>query len=341
MGALKPSPVTAGILLMLWSTLACPAQTPTDVYRGKSVELDIGFSVGGAYDVYARMLARHMSKYIPGNPTIVPKNVEGAGSMRLANYLYNAAPRDGTIIGTISRGTVFEPLLGNNGAQFEPTKFNWVGSTNKEVSVCVSWYTSGVATVADARTRVIVMGASGPSADSYQSAKICNAVLGTKFKIVTGYPGGNDIDLAIERGELQGRCGWSWTSLKALHPMWLDQHKLNILFQTGLSKHTDLPDAPLVVDLAKTDEDRAILRLIFARQVMAWPYLTPPGVSADRIEALRKAFNDTMQDADFLAEAEKARLEITPVAGADVEKLVQDVYATPSAIVQKASAMLQ
>jgi tripartite-type tricarboxylate transporter receptor subunit TctC len=341
MGALKPSPVTAGILLMLWSTLACPAQTPTDVYRGKSVELDIGFSVGGAYDVYARMLARHMSKYIPGNPTIVPKNVEGAGSMRLANYLYNAAPRDGTIIGTISRGTVFEPLLGNNGAQFEPTKFNWVGSTNKEVSVCVSWYTSGVATVADARTRVLVMGASGPSADSYQSAKISNAVLGTKFKIVTGYPGGNDIDLAIERGELQGRCGWSWTSLKALHPMWLEQHKLNILFQTGLSKHTDLPDAPLVVDLAKTDEDRAILRLIFARQVMAWPYLTPPGVSADRIEALRKAFNDTMQDADFLAEAEKARLEITPVAGADVEKLVQDVYATPSAIVQKASAMLQ
>ena len=301
MRALRPSPVTAGILLLLWSTLACPAQTPADFYRGKSVELDIGFSVGGAYDVYARMLARHMSKYIPGNPTIVPKNVEGAGSMRLANYLYNAAPRDGTVIGTISRGTVFEPLLGNKGAQFDPTKFNWVGSTNKEVSVCVSWYTSGVATVGDARTRVLVMGASGPSADSYQSAKIANAVLGTKFKIVTGYPGGNDIDLAIERGELQGRCGWSWTSLKALHPMWLEQHKLNILFQTGLSKHPDLPDVPLVVDLAKTDEDRAILRLIFARQAMAWPYLTPPGVPADRIEALRKTFNDTMRDADFLA----------------------------------------
>ena len=341
MRAFRPSLATACILLMLWTTLACRAQTPADVYRGKSVELDIGFSVGGAYDAYARMLARHMSKYIPGNPTIVPKNVEGAGSMRLANYLYNAAPHDGTVIGTISRGTVFEPLLGNNGAQFDPTKFNWIGSTNKEVSVCVSWYTSGVATIADARTRVLVMGASGPSADSYQSAKISNAVLGTKFKIVTGYPGGNDIDLAIERGELQGRCGWSWTSLKALHPMWLEQHKLNILFQNGLSKHPDLPDVPLAVDLAKSDQEKAILRLIFARQVMAWPYLTPPGVPADRIEALRKAFDDTMRDADFLAETEKSRLEITPVTGADVEKLVQEVYATPPATVQKATALLQ
>src|SRR5580704_18701460 len=149
MRTLRPSSVTAGILLMLWSTLACPAQTPADVYQGKSVELEIWFSVGGDYDVYARLLAHHMSKYIPGNPTIVPKNVEGSGSMRLANYLYNAAPHDGTVIGTISRGTVFEPLLGNNGARFDPTKFNWIGATNKEVSVCVAWYTSGVVTIED------------------------------------------------------------------------------------------------------------------------------------------------------------------------------------------------
>jgi hypothetical protein len=261
--------------------------------------------------------------------------------MRLANYLYNAAPRDGTSFGTINRGTPFEPLLGNKGAQFDATKFNWIGSTNNEVSVCVAWSTSGVATFADAQIRELVVGATGPSADTYQFPKIINAVLGTKFKIVTGYPGGNDVDLAMERGEVQGRCSWSWTSVKGLHQAWLDQNKLNILFQMGLSKHRDLPAVPLVVDLAKTDQERSILRLIFARQVMAWPFLVPPGVPGDRVEALRKAFMDAMRDKDFLAEADKAGLEITPVAGADIQKLVQDVYATPAAVAGKAADLLR
>ncbi len=331
----------ATLFIVLWWASACAAQTAAEFYSGKTIELDIGFSVGGAYDAYARLLARTLGKYIPGNPAVVPKNTEGAGSMRLANYLYNAAPRDGTTIGTISRGTGYEPLLGNTGAQFDASKFNWIGSTNNEVGVCVSWYTSGVATFADALTHTVVMGASGPSADSYQAPKISNAVLGTQFKIVTGYPGGNDIDLAIERGELQGRCGWSWTSLKALHQSWLDQHKLNFLFQVALRKARDLPNVPLVIDLAKTDDDKAILRLIFARQVMAWPYLAPPDVPGDRVEALRKAFMDTMRDKDFLAEAEKSQLEIMPVAGADVQRLVRDVYATPKGIVRRAAALLQ
>jgi hypothetical protein len=278
-----------GALLALWPASACLAQTPAEFYKSKTIELDIGFSAGGAYDAYARILARTMGKYIPGNPAIVPKNMEGAGSMRVANYLYNAAPRDGTSFGTISRGTGFEPLLGNRGAQFAATAFNWIGSTNNEVSVCVGWYTSGVATFKDARTHVLVVGATGPSADTYQFPKITNAVLGTKFKIVTGYPGGNDVDLAMERGEVQGRCGWSWTSVKGLHQAWLDQNRLNILFQMGLTKHRGLPGIPLIIDLAKTDEERAILRLIFARQVMAWPFLAPPGVPAARVEALRPA----------------------------------------------------
>jgi tripartite-type tricarboxylate transporter receptor subunit TctC len=331
----------ATFFLLFWWAPACAAQTAAEFYSGKTIELDIGFSVGGAYDAYARLLARTLGKYIPGNPAVVPKNMEGAGSMRLANYLYNAAPRDGTTIGTISRGTGYEPLLGNTGAQFDASKFNWIGSTNNEVGVCVSWYTSGVATFADALTHTVVMGASGPSADSYQAPKISNAVLGTQFKIVTGYPGGNDIDLAIERGELQGRCGWSWTSLKALHQSWLDQHKLNLLFRVALNKARDLPDIPLVTDLAKTDDDKAILRLIFARQVMAWPYLAPPDVPGDRVEALRKAFMDAMRDRDFLAEAEKSQLEITPVSGADVQQLVRDVYATPKDVVGRAAALLR
>jgi tripartite-type tricarboxylate transporter receptor subunit TctC len=330
-----------GALLALWPASACLAQTPAEFYKSRTIELDIGFSVGGAYDAYARILARTMGKYIPGNPAIVPKNMEGAGSMRVANYLYNAAPRDGTSFGTISRGTGFEPLLGDRGARFAATAFNWIGSTNNEVSVCVAWYTSGVATFEDARTHVLVVGATGPSADTFQFPKITNAVLGTKFKIVTGYPGGNDVDLAMERGEVQGRCGWSWTSVKGLHQAWLDQNRLSILFQMGLSKHRDLPGIPLIVDLAKTDEELAILRLIFARQVMAWPFVAPPGVPAARVEALRKAFLATLQDKDFLAEADRAGLEITPVAGTDIQKLVQDVYSTPAAIARKAADLLR
>ena len=317
------------------------AQTPAEFYKGKIVELDIGYSVGGAYDGYARMLARHMGKYIPGNPTIVPKNMTGAGSLRLANYLYNAAPKDGTVFGTIGRGTGFDPLLGQKGAQFDAGKFNWIGSSNNEVSVCVAWNTSGVATFEDLLTKELVVGASGPSADTYQFPAVVNGALGTKMKIVIGYPGGNDIDLAMERGEVQGRCGWSWTSLKATHHAWLDQKKLNILFQMGLTKHRDLAGVPLVIDLAKTDEQRAILKLMFARQVMAWPIVAPPDLPPDRVEVLRKAFMATEQDKEFLADADKAQLEINPVSGEDIQKLVQEVYQTPAALAQKVADMLK
>jgi tripartite-type tricarboxylate transporter receptor subunit TctC len=332
---------TGALLLTLLLTSPNLAQSPAEFYKGKTIELDIGTSVGGGYDAYGRMLARNMGKYIPGNPAIVPKNMEGAGSMRLANHLYNAAPKDGTSFGTINRGTPFEPLLGNRGAQFDATRFNWIGSTNNEVSVCVAWHTTGIAAFADLLKRELVVGATGPSADTYQFPKITNAVLGTKFKIVTGYPGGNDVDLAMERGEVEGRCGWSWTSVKGLHQPWLDRKEINILFQMGLSKHRELPNVPLIVDLARTDEEKAILRLIFARQVMAWPYLAPPGAPSERVDALRKAFMATMQDKDFLAEADRAGLEITPVAGEDIQKLVQQIYATPAAVVRKTAELLQ
>jgi tripartite-type tricarboxylate transporter receptor subunit TctC len=319
----------------------CHAQSPADFYRGKTIELYVGFSAGGAYDVYARTIARHISKYIPGNPTIVPKNMTGAGSLRLANFLAGAAPRDGTAIGTVGRGIAFDPLLGNKSAQFEAVKLGWIGSTNNEVSICLAWHTTGIRTLEDATKQELVVGATGPSADTYQFPKVINGVFGTKFKIVTGYPGGNDIGLALERGEVFGRCGFSWSGVKATHQAWLDQKKINILFQMGLAKHQELPQVPLIVDLAKTDEQKAILRLVFARQVMAWPYLAPPGVPADRLAMLRKAFTETMQDKEFLAEAAAAKLEITPVSGEDIQKLVADVYQTPTAIVQKTVRLLQ
>jgi hypothetical protein len=185
------------------------------------------------------------------------------------------------------------------------------------------------------------VGASGPSADTYQFPKIVNGVLGTRFKIIAGYPGGNDIDLAMERGEVQGRCGWSWTSLKATRRSWLTEKKISILFQMGLSRHPDLPDVPLIIDLARNDDDKAILKLIFARQVMAWPYITPPNVPNNRAEALRVAFMETMKDRDFLADAEKSLLEIRPVTGEDIQKLVKDVYKTPTEIARRAADILK
>jgi tripartite-type tricarboxylate transporter receptor subunit TctC len=333
--------VVSALLAALWLTSPAQAQSPADFYKGKTVELYIGYSVGGGYDLYARMLARHMGKHIPGSPTVVTKNMEGAGSLRLTNWLYRVAPKDGTVFGIIGRGTGFDPLLGNKSAQFDATKFTWIGSANNEVSICVAWHTAGITKFSDLLTKELVVGGTSASADTDQFPKIVNGVLGARFKIVTGYPGGNEIGLAMERGEVQGRCGWSWSSVKSTHPQWYEQKKFHILVQLALSKHPDLPDVPLIVDLAKTDTEREILKLIFARQVMGRPFLAPPDVPRDRSEALRKAFMDTMQDKEFLADADKAQMEITPVSGADIEKLVKEIHQTPGEIAQGAAAMLR
>ena len=328
-------------MLALAQSSLCHAQAPSKFYKGRTIDLYVGTSVGGGYDAYGRMLARHISKYLPGGPTIVPKNMEGGGGMRLANFLYNAAPKDGTAFAIFNRGTAFDPLLGNRNAQFDATKFNWIGSTNDEVSICATWHTTGVTTIAQVTRQELLVGATGPSGDTFQFPRITNGVLGTKFKIISGYPGGNDVDLAMERQEVQGRCGWSYTSVKSTRQHWLDRKWLNILLQLALSKHPDLPDVPLIMDLARNDEDRAIFKLMFARQVMAWPFVMPAGVPGDRVESMRKAFIETMADKDFLADARKAIMEIRPVAGAEIQKLVQDVYQTPAAVVQKTMQLLQ
>jgi tripartite-type tricarboxylate transporter receptor subunit TctC len=318
------------------------AHAQADFYKGKTVDLMIGYSVGGGYDVYARLIARHLGKHIPGNPIVTPKNMDGAGSLRLANWLYNVASKDGLVFGTIGRGTGFDPLLGSKTAQFDGTKFNWIGSANDEVSVCVVWNgRSKVTKFDDLLTNELAVGGTGAAADTDQFPRIINGVLGTKMKIITGYPGGNDVNLAMERGEVDGRCGWSWSSVKSTRATWIGGKQITILTQLSLAKHPDLPEVPLIVDLAKNDEQRQILKLIFARQSLGRPYLAPPGVPADRVAMLRKAFMDTMADKEFLAEAEKAQLEITPIAGDAVQKLVSEVYQTPPAIAHKAAEILR
>ena len=329
------------LMLGLASVAAGRADSVADFYRGKTVEVYVGYSTGGGYDIYARMLARHMGRFIPGNPTLLPKNMEGAGSLRLANWLANAAPRDGSAFGTIGRGTAFDPVLGQPGAQFTAGDLSWIGSMNHEVSICASWQTSGVARFEDLLTRELLVGAVSNNDDTGQFAKVMNNVLGTRLKIVAGYPGGNDVVLAMERGEVQGRCGWSWSSVVAARMSWWTEKKINILVQLALAKHPDLPDVPLVTDLAKDDAQRQMLRMIFARQVMGRPFVAPPGVPKERVAALRKAFMDTMADKDFLADSAKAKLEIAPVPGDKVEALVKEIYATPPEVAKQAAAALK
>jgi tripartite-type tricarboxylate transporter receptor subunit TctC len=330
-----------GLTVMLSSTPCARAQSAAEFYKGKSVNLDIGYSVGGGYDLYARLIARRLGEHVPGNPNVVPKNVEGAGSLRLANYLYTTAPKDGTVIGAISRGAAFDPLFNENGADFDGSKFSWVGSANNEVSVCVALTSTGIRRFDDLYTTPLTIGSTGAGDDTYQFPALLNAVLGTKFEIVTGYPGGNDVTLALDRGEVQGRCGWSWSSLKATRLNWVLRKRIVVLVQLSLSKHPDLPNVPLIMDLAKTDEQRAIFRMIFARQTMGRPYAAPPGLPEDRLAALRKAFMDTMTDKEFLYDAEQNKFEINPVDGDRLETLVKEVYGTPSDVLRKVAKMMQ
>jgi tripartite-type tricarboxylate transporter receptor subunit TctC len=330
-----------GLMVVLLSAPGARAQSVAEFYRGKSVDLDIGYSVGGGYDLYARLVARRLGEHVPGNPNVVPKNMEGAGSLRLANYLYSAAPKDGTVIGAISRGAAFDPLLNENGASFDASKFSWIGSANNEVSVCVALTSSGITRFDDLYTMPLTIGSTGTGDDTYQFPALLNAVLGTKFKIVTGYPGGNDVTLALERGEVQGRCGWSWSSLKATRLNWVLRKRIVVLVQLSLSKHPDLPNVPLIMDLAKTDEQRAIFRIIFARQTMGRPYAAPPDLPEDRLAALRKAFMDTMTDKEFLYDADQNKFEINPVNGGQLEALVKEIYRTPSDELHKIAKMLQ
>src|SRR5919198_5493120 len=223
--------VGAAAVLALCSISSGHTQTSPAFYKGKSIDLYIGYSAGGGYDVYARALARHMGRFIPGNPTIVPKNMPGAGSLVLANWLYNVAAKDGTAFGMIGRGTAFDPLLGSTKAQFDAAKFTWIGSANDEVSVCVAWHTSGVTKWDDVMTKELAIGSTGVADDTYQFPKFASNALGAKFKIITGYPGGNDVSIAMERGEVGGRCGWSWSSIKATRMSWYQQKIIHVLMQ--------------------------------------------------------------------------------------------------------------
>ena len=311
------------------------AESVEDFYRGKNITMVIGYSVGGGYDLYGRLVARYLGRHIPGQPNIVPQNREGAGSMRAAIYIYNAAPKDGTVIGTFSRSMSVAPLLQE--APFDASKFSWLGSVSTDVNVCMTWHTSAVKTWDDMLTKPAKIGGLGAGADPDIFALMFKNVFGAKFQLVSGYPGTNDVALAMERGEVDGMCGLSWSTVKTRHGDWLAGKKVNIPVQAGLHKENDIANVPLVMDLVKNPEQTQIVRLILASQEMARPFAAPPGIPDDRRRALIAAFEATMKDPDFLAEAKKMKADVDPVSAASIESLLAEVYKTPKDVVAKAA----
>ena len=307
-----------------------------DFYRGKTVTLYLGYPPGGAYDIYARLIGRHLTRHMPGNPQFVVRHKPGAASLNLANELYTVLPRDGSVIGMFARSVALGRLLGREGTNYDPVALNWIGSANNEVSVCAVWHGVGVRTTEEFLARPLVFAANAPGAESDVYPTILNNLLGTRFKVVAGYPGVNDLTLALERGEADARCGWSWGAVKAAKPDWLRENKIYVAVQFAATKHPELPDVPLVTELARSDRTRAALDLILTQQAMGRPFAAPPNVPAVRVAALRRAFAYTLTDPEFLAEADKLALEISLVEGETLQAMVERMFQEPRDVVEEA-----
>jgi tripartite-type tricarboxylate transporter receptor subunit TctC len=314
----------------VWPGAVVAQQPVEDFYRGKKIDLIIGYSPGGTYDLYARLVARHLGNYIPGRPLIVPRNMPGAGSRAAATWVYNVAPRDGTVLAAVDQSLSLQQAAGDKRMNFDTTKFIYIGNPNSENNTTAAWHASGIRTIEDAKRREVTVGATGGSTSS-QYPKAMNALLGTKFRIIIGYPGGNDINLAMERGEVEVRGSNSWASWKATRPQWLAEKKINILVQIGLKKAPDLPDVPLLMELGTNDDDRALLRLLSASTHIGRPIFTTPDVPSDRVKALRDAFDAMVRDPAFREQARRENFDIEPVPGEALQKLVSEVVAMPAA----------
>jgi tripartite-type tricarboxylate transporter receptor subunit TctC len=322
-------------------TPALAQQSVADFYAGKTVRIVVGISVGSGYEVTARALQRHLGKHIPGNPTVIVQNQPGAGSMTMVNQVYANGPFDGTVIGAPFNGLPTTPLLQPAGVRFDPVKMVWIGSTNRETQVSYMWHTAPVKAFTDIGKTEVVTGAQAPGTTQYDYPTLANAVFNYKFKVVTGYKSTQDIHLAMERGEIHGNGATNWTTLLALNGSWVKEKKVNVIAQWALRKHPDLADVPMVLDLAKTDADRAALELLIARLEYGRPYFVPPGVPEDRVQALRRAFDATMKDPEFLADATKFSLEIDPLTGEQVQEVIARVIRTPEPVAARVRKALE
>jgi len=330
-------------LLLLSAALpaATAGQPASEPFKGQTINIEIGYGPGGGYDTYARALARHFGRFIPGNPAVVPKNMPGAGSLRAANYIFNLAAKDGTELGAWAASTVMEPLMGNDQAKFDAAKFGWIGSMNQDIAFCGLWvHPGGPQSFADMLQAETVFGSAGQASISYQHPLILKNVLGAKVNVITGYAGTREVNLAMQRGEVHGSCGLFLSSIKSQYLSDVQEGRLKLVIQMG-PKTTDIfGTIPSVFDFAKSDEERRILELHFKQILLGRPIAAPPDVPPSILETLRSAFMHTMQDAEFLEDARKVNIDIDPVSGAEVEGLLRQFADYPTAIIRKARAAI-
>ena len=312
-----------------------------DFYKGKAMTMVISTGVGGGYDVGGRVVARHLPKHIPGQPTMVPRNMPGAGHVRATNFMAVQAPRDGTHVATVGNSIALHQILDGTGIHFDIAKLNWIGSSESSNGAVYVWADTGVKSIEDARKQEVLLGATGAGGGNLQYPALMNNVLGTKFRVIAGYHTGSDIPLAMERGEVHGRANHSFSSLMAQRADWVTQSKINLLVQIGLKPEDGFEKVPLLIDLAKTDTERAIIKLYSVPIALGRPVLTTPEVPADRIAALRKAFDATMKDPEFLDDAKRSRLDISPVSGVELQRIIEDLVATPPSMIAAAKAAVE
>jgi tripartite-type tricarboxylate transporter receptor subunit TctC len=324
----------AGACIAMLLFAAAGARSAVTIDR--PVTIYVAGTAGGGIDLFGRLLGRHLGRHIPGNPTVTVQDMPGAGGIRAANFLAQQAPRDGTAITTFANGPILEPLIGARNPGYDMSQFTWIGALTKDVGLCLSWGPSPFKTIDDARRQTMVVAGTGAGSETDTWPVILNEVLGTKFKVVTGYLGTQETILAIERGEASGRCILSLSALKTAKPDWLAQKKINILLQVGLQKSPELPSVPLLLDLVKNDDDRRMLSLLAGPSAMARPFAAPSGLPAATTNLLRRAFDATVADPEFLAEAKSMQADIVPTSGEDAQKLVAALYATPRPIVERA-----
>jgi tripartite-type tricarboxylate transporter receptor subunit TctC len=324
--------------------VAAPARSDdvSDFYAGRTVQLVVGYATGGGYDDYARLLGRHIGRHIPGNPTVIVQNMPGAGSIKAANYLYNIAPKDGTVFAGLARGIFLDPLLGrSDAARYTAAKYGWLGSISNDVGVCAFRSDAAINSWSDMQTKRYKIGGTGAGADSDVFSNLLHRMFNLPMQLVLGYQSAAETVLAIERKEVDGRCGWSWSTLSSRNKDLLATRQVKVVLQLGDRKIEEIGDVPTVLDVASTPNQRAILKLIIARQTMARPYAAPPGIPAARLAALRKAFDETMQDPQFLADAKRQDLDVRPVTGREADALIAQVYATAPDIVKMAAEFMK
>jgi tripartite-type tricarboxylate transporter receptor subunit TctC len=325
--------------LALLAALPAAADPIADFYHGKTLTMIVGTSAGNDYDYRARLVARFMGHHIPGEPSIVPRNMPGAGGVVAANDLATIEPHDGTVLHMIMSNMMANQAMALPGIKFDTRKFFWIGNTTSTPNVMVAWHTTGVTTIEQAKQKQLTMGApTGTAGVTYVEAM--NALVGTKFKLVTGYPGGNEVNLAMERGEVDGRASNSWASWKSTKPDWITEKKMNVLVQIGVKRDPDLKDVPLLLELARNDADRAVLTFLSNETAIARSLVAAPGTPPERVAALRHAFDETMKDPGFLAEAAKTKMDISPVPGAEAQKIADAIVNTPADVVARARKLL-